>query len=193
MARRGQVAAIPVDPVDGLIKTVRSECANPAGPFVGVAGRGVVNLLAHEPGDRLDARGSFKAERVVTTEELDHPDRFDVQQMTQGDRIFQGHRRALRRVLEHRVRSVAEQGDALVGPLIDADAFIAMPGILLAIAFVAFLGPGLRNAILALTLSGWVNYARLVRAQVMAARAVGEGRRLETGVGGNAAANRLRR
>ncbi len=49
------------------------------------------------------------------------------------------------------------------------NAFMAMPGILLAIAFVAFLGPGLRNAILALTLSGWVNYARLVRAQVMAA------------------------
>ena len=50
------------------------------------------------------------------------------------------------------------------------NAFMAMPGILLAIAFVAFLGPGLRNVILALTLSGWVNYARLVRAQVMAAR-----------------------
>lgn len=50
------------------------------------------------------------------------------------------------------------------------NAFLAMPGILLAIAFVAFLGPGLRNAILALTLSGWVNYARLVRAQVMSAR-----------------------
>ncbi len=50
------------------------------------------------------------------------------------------------------------------------NAFMAMPGILLAIAFVAFLGPGLRNVILALTLSGWVSYARLVRAQVMAAR-----------------------
>lgn len=50
------------------------------------------------------------------------------------------------------------------------NAFMAMPGILLAIAFVAFLGPGLRNVILALTLSGWVNYARLVRAQVMSAR-----------------------
>jgi len=50
------------------------------------------------------------------------------------------------------------------------NAFMALPGILLAIAFVAFLGPGLRNVILALALSGWVNYARLVRAQVMAAR-----------------------
>jgi peptide/nickel transport system permease protein len=50
------------------------------------------------------------------------------------------------------------------------NSFMALPGILLAIALIAFLGPGLRNVILALTLSGWVNYARLVRAQVMAAR-----------------------
>ncbi|WP_263375765.1 ABC transporter permease [Granulicella aggregans] len=49
------------------------------------------------------------------------------------------------------------------------NAFLALPGILLAIAFVAFLGPGLLNLVLALALSGWVAYARLVRAQVMAA------------------------
>ena len=47
------------------------------------------------------------------------------------------------------------------------NAFLALPGILLAIAFVAFAGPGLLNVIVALALSGWVNYARLVRAQVM--------------------------
>ena len=51
-----------------------------------------------------------------------------------------------------------------------SNAFLALPGILLAIAFVAFLGPGLLNLILALSLSGWVAYARLVRAQVMAMR-----------------------
>ncbi len=50
------------------------------------------------------------------------------------------------------------------------NAFLALPGILLAIAFVAFVGPGLGNVVLALALSGWVNYARLVRAQVMAVR-----------------------
>jgi peptide/nickel transport system permease protein len=49
-----------------------------------------------------------------------------------------------------------------------SNAFLALPGILLAIAFVAFLGPGLFNLILALSISGWVGYARLVRAQVMA-------------------------
>lgn len=50
------------------------------------------------------------------------------------------------------------------------NAFMSMPGILLAIAFVAFLGPGLVNLILALSIGGWVGYARLVRAQVLAAR-----------------------
>jgi peptide/nickel transport system permease protein len=50
------------------------------------------------------------------------------------------------------------------------NAFLALPGILLAIAFVAFLGPGLFNLILALTISGWVGYARLVRAQVLAVK-----------------------
>ena len=48
------------------------------------------------------------------------------------------------------------------------NAFLALPGVLLAVAFVAFLGPSLPNLIVALALSGWVNYARLVRAQVMA-------------------------
>ena len=50
------------------------------------------------------------------------------------------------------------------------NAFLALPGILLAIAFVAFLGPGLINLILALSIGGWVGYARLVRAQVLAVR-----------------------
>jgi peptide/nickel transport system permease protein len=50
------------------------------------------------------------------------------------------------------------------------NAFLALPGILLAIAFVAFLGPGLFNLILALSIGGWVGYARLVRAQVMAVK-----------------------
>ncbi|HVJ07895.1 MAG TPA: ABC transporter permease [Acidisarcina sp.] len=50
------------------------------------------------------------------------------------------------------------------------NAFLALPGILLAIAFVAFLGPGLLNLVLALSIGGWVGYARLVRAQVLAVK-----------------------
>jgi len=50
------------------------------------------------------------------------------------------------------------------------NAFLSFPGILIAIAFVAFRGPGIFNLVLALSLGGWVGYARLVRAQVLAAR-----------------------
>src|SRR5947199_8033860 len=50
------------------------------------------------------------------------------------------------------------------------NAFLSLPGILIAIAFVAFRGPGVFNLVLALSLGGWVGYARLVRAQVLAAR-----------------------
>jgi len=50
------------------------------------------------------------------------------------------------------------------------NAFLSFPGILIAIAFVAFRGPGILNLILALSLGGWVGYARLVRAQVLAVR-----------------------
>jgi peptide/nickel transport system permease protein len=48
--------------------------------------------------------------------------------------------------------------------------FLALPGILLAIAFAAFLGPGFTNLVLALAIGGWAGYARLVRAQVLAVR-----------------------
>ena len=50
------------------------------------------------------------------------------------------------------------------------NAFMSFPGILIAIAFVAFRGPGIFNLVFALSLGGWVGYARLVRAQVLAAR-----------------------
>jgi peptide/nickel transport system permease protein len=47
------------------------------------------------------------------------------------------------------------------------NAFLSFPGILLAIAFAAFLGAGLEKVILALTITGWAGYARLARAQVL--------------------------
>ena len=50
------------------------------------------------------------------------------------------------------------------------DVLLAFPGLLLAIAVVAVLGPSLGNVVLALTLIGWVGYARLVRGQVLRAR-----------------------
>jgi peptide/nickel transport system permease protein len=47
------------------------------------------------------------------------------------------------------------------------NAFLSFPGILLAIAFAAFLGPGIEKVILALTVTGWAAYARLARGQVL--------------------------
>ncbi len=50
------------------------------------------------------------------------------------------------------------------------NAFLSFPGILLAIAFAAFLGPGIGKVILALSITGWAGYARLARAQILQAK-----------------------
>lgn len=51
-----------------------------------------------------------------------------------------------------------------------SDMLLAFPGILLAIALVAVLGPSLNNVVLALSVIGWVGYARLVRGQILKVR-----------------------
>ncbi len=48
--------------------------------------------------------------------------------------------------------------------------FLAFPGLLLAIAIVAFLGQGLNKLIFALCIIGWVGYARVMRGQVLKVR-----------------------
>ena len=58
--------------------------------------------------------------------------------------------------------------DDVISRLIDM--LLAFPGLLLAIAIVAVLGPSLVNVLFALTIIGWVGYARLVRGQVLRAR-----------------------
>ena len=50
------------------------------------------------------------------------------------------------------------------------DILMAFPGILLAIALTAVLGPGLNHVILALCLIGWTSYARLVRGEILSLR-----------------------
>ncbi len=47
------------------------------------------------------------------------------------------------------------------------NSFLSFPGILLAIAFAAFFGPGIGKVILALIITGWAGYARLARGQVL--------------------------
>lgn len=50
------------------------------------------------------------------------------------------------------------------------EVFLAFPGILLAIAFAAVLGPGVGNLVVALSLTSWVGYARLARGQALSLR-----------------------
>lgn len=58
--------------------------------------------------------------------------------------------------------------DQLLMRLIDI--LLAFPGILLAIAFTALLGPGLDHVVIALCLIGWTGYARLVRGEILTLR-----------------------
>jgi ABC-type dipeptide/oligopeptide/nickel transport system permease subunit len=51
-----------------------------------------------------------------------------------------------------------------------ADLFFAFPGIILALAVAAALGPQLRNAVIAVVAVSWPSYARLVRSLVLTAR-----------------------
>ena len=51
-----------------------------------------------------------------------------------------------------------------------ADVQLAFPGILMALALTAALGPSVRNLIIALTVTGWVLYARLVRGVVLSVK-----------------------
>lgn len=50
------------------------------------------------------------------------------------------------------------------------DIFLAFPGILLAIALSGVMGPGIDNVVIALSVVGWVGFARLSRAQVLSVK-----------------------
>ena len=61
------------------------------------------------------------------------------------------------------------------GPIDDvimrlADVQLALPQILMAIAILAVLGPGLQNVIFTLAITNWVTYARVVRGEVLSVR-----------------------
>jgi peptide/nickel transport system permease protein len=50
------------------------------------------------------------------------------------------------------------------------DVFLAFPRLVLALAFVAALGPGIENAVIAIALTSWPPYARVARAETLALR-----------------------
>ncbi len=62
------------------------------------------------------------------------------------------------------------------GGLVDAalmrvtDIFLAFPRLVLALAFVAALGPGIRNAVIAIAITSWPPYARIARAETLTIR-----------------------
>src|SRR5213078_1030604 len=58
--------------------------------------------------------------------------------------------------------------DTVIGTVVDIT--LSFPQLLLALAFVAALGPSLVTIIVVLGLTGWERYTRVVRAEVMALR-----------------------
>ena len=50
------------------------------------------------------------------------------------------------------------------------DVFLSMPKLILALAFVAALGPGIKNAIIAIAVTSWPAYARIARAETLTFR-----------------------
>jgi peptide/nickel transport system permease protein len=50
------------------------------------------------------------------------------------------------------------------------DVFLAFPRLILALAFVAALGPGIENAIIAIAITAWPPYARIARAETLTIR-----------------------
>ena len=50
------------------------------------------------------------------------------------------------------------------------DIFLAFPKLVLALAFVAALGPGIENAVLAIAITSWPPYARIARAETLTVR-----------------------
>ena len=94
------------------------------------------------------------------------------------DRLLAGARNSF--VVAFAVVSIAAVAGTLIGAasayaggLVDLvtvriiDIFLAFPGILLAIALAGAMGPGIENVVIALSVMGWVGYARLARAQVL--------------------------
>ena len=50
------------------------------------------------------------------------------------------------------------------------DIFMALPRLVLALMFVAVMGPGILNAVIAITVTAWPPYARLARTETLAIR-----------------------
>jgi peptide/nickel transport system permease protein len=132
-------------------------------------------LFAHADPLSIDLARSLAAPSFA------HPFGCDVLGRDVLARIFRGARLSLGIstsvvLLSLAVGSLIGAAAALAGGRIDnlvmrgVDIVLAFPGILLAIALAAILGPGLIDLVIALTAMGWTGYARLVRGEVLTLR-----------------------
>jgi peptide/nickel transport system permease protein len=83
---------------------------------------------------------------------------------TPGSRLQSRLGQAYLRWLAFRANPLACVGLAI------ADIFLAFPRLILALAFVAALGPGIENAVIAIALTAWPPYARVARAEALVIR-----------------------
>ncbi|RUV32694.1 MAG: ABC transporter permease [Mesorhizobium sp.] len=70
------------------------------------------------------------------------------------------------------VGTVAGYAGGWIDPILMriTDIFLAFPKLILALAFVAALGPGIENAVLAIAITSWPPYARIARAETLTVR-----------------------
>lgn len=138
-------------------------------------------LAPYDPREQLQARRDMPTEERLKPSR-EHPLGLDDLGRDVLSRIIHGAR------ISMRVGVTVVLISALIGTLIGAisgfyggwldrflsgflfNVFMSFPSLLLAIAMVAFLGPSLNNLILALSVIGWVGYARLIRGQVLKVR-----------------------
>ncbi len=124
---------------------------------------------------------AMELERRLEGPSLDHPLGLDELGRDVFSRLLEGARISV--LVGLSVVGVAGTIGTLLGALAGAlggrwdtalmrliDVFLAFPGILLAIALVAVLGPALVHVVFALVAIGWVGYARLARGQVLQLR-----------------------
>jgi peptide/nickel transport system permease protein len=124
--------------------------------------------------------GDLRTERLLSPS-LEHPFGTDGQARDILSRILHGSRLTLMvvglvAIITTPIGLLIGTTSGFVGGWVDAllmrltDIFLAFPKLILALAFVAALGPGIENAIIAIAITSWPPYARLARAETLTIR-----------------------
>jgi peptide/nickel transport system permease protein len=124
--------------------------------------------------------GDLRTERLLSPS-WEHPFGTDGQARDILSRILHGSRLTLMvvglvAIITTPIGLLIGTTSGFVGGWVDAllmrltDIFLAFPKLILALAFVAALGPGIENAIIAIAITSWPPYARLARAETLTIR-----------------------